>query len=255
MHRASEQWRRQLQLTPTAGDHSDHIGSLIAFAYPDRIAQRIADSAGRYRLTNGRGASFQTVQGLSQDEYLVVAQLDATGDWARVLLAAPVTLDELKQYCVDQIQTIDLLEWDSRSQSVRARRQRRLGQLILDDRGLHDPDHTHVMTALLLGIQRAGLACLPWTKELQQWRRRVALLHHVDPTWPDLSDEALEKDLSRWLGPFLDGLTSLAQIRRLDLRQPLESLLTWQQRQELIASCPHMSPSQWFPCAVGLRTG
>ena len=53
------------------------------------------------------------------------------------------------------------------------------------------------------------------------------------PAWPDLSDEALEKDLYRWLGPYLDGLTSLAQIRRIDLRPPLETLLTWQRRQEL----------------------
>ena len=31
----------------------------------------------------------------------------------------------------------------------------------------------------------------------------------------------------------MDGLTSLAQVRRIDLRPPLEALLTWQQRQEL----------------------
>ncbi len=233
VRRASEQWRRQLQLKPTGGDSTEHIGILLAFAYPDRIAQRIPGSDGRYRLANGRGASFHTVQGLSQDEYLVVAQLDGTGEWARILLAAPVTQDGLTQYCADQLQRVDLLEWDERSQSVRARRQQRLGQLILDDRGLHDPDHAQVMKALLLGIQRAGLACLPWTKDLQQWRQRVAFLHHVDPTWPDLSDDALEKELARWLGPYLDGLTSLAQVRRIDLRPPLEALLTWQQRQEL----------------------
>ena len=233
VRRASEQWRRQLQLKPTDGDRTGQIGILLAFAYPDRIAQRIPGSDGRYRLANGRGASFQTVQELSQDEYLVVAQLDGAGDWARILLAASVTLNELKQYCADQLQRVDLLEWNERSQSVLARRQERLGHLILDDRGLHDHDHEQVLRALLLGIQQAGLACLPWTKDLQQWRRRVDFLHHADPAWPDLSDEALEKDLSRWLGPYLDGLTSLAQVRRIDLRPPLEALLTWQQRQEL----------------------
>lgn len=233
IRRASEQWRRQLQLTPSSAGSTELIGILLALAYPDRIAQRVAGSEGRYRLANGRGASFSSIQGLSQDDYLVVAQLDGTGDWARILLAAPVTIEELNQYCVDQIQAVDLLEWDERSQSVRARQQRRLGQLVLDDRGLHDPDYRQIMAALLLGIRQAGLTCLPWTKDLQQWRKRVAFLHRVDPTWPDLSDGALEKDLSRWLGPYLDGLTSLAQVRRLDLRPSLEALLTWQQRQEL----------------------
>ena len=134
VRRAAEQWRRQLQLAAASGDGTEHTGTLLALAYPDRIAQRIAGSEGRYRLANGRGAAFQTVQGLSQDEYLVVAQLDGTGDWARILLAAPVGLADLQQHCAEQIQAVDLLEWDDRSGSVRARRQRRLGQLILDDR-------------------------------------------------------------------------------------------------------------------------
>jgi ATP-dependent helicase HrpB len=233
VRRASEQWRRQLQLPPSSGDSTGQIGILLAHAYPDRIAQRIPGSEGRYRLANGRGAAFQTVQGLSQDDYLVVAQLDGTGDWARILLAAPVGLAELQQYCAEQIRAVDLLEWDERSESVRARRQRRLGQLVLDDRAIHDPDRAQVKAALLFGIRLAGMACLPWTRELQQWRARLAFLHRIDPGWPDLSDAALAKDLERWLGPFLDGLTSLAQVRRIDLQPPLDSLLTWQQRQEL----------------------
>jgi ATP-dependent helicase HrpB len=233
VRRASEQWRRQLQLGAPSGDGTEHTGTLLAFAYPDRIAQRIAGSEGRYRLANGRGAAFHTVEGLSQEEYLVVAQLDGTGDWARVLLAAPVGLADLQHHCAGQIQAVDLLEWDDRSESVRARRQRRLGQLILDDRATHDPDPTQVAAALLFGIRRTGLSCLPWTKELQQWRARVGFLHRIDPTWPDLSDDALTNNLDAWLGPFVSGLTSLAQVCRLDLQPPLESLLTWQQRQEL----------------------
>ncbi|MDR4480834.1 MAG: ATP-dependent helicase HrpB [Nitrospira sp.] len=233
VRRASEQWRRQLHLKPSSGDGVDHLGILLAFAYPDRIAQRIAGAEGRYRLANGRGAAFHTIQGLSQDDYVVVAQLDGSGDWARILLAAPVRGADLQQYCAAQIQSVDRLEWDARTESVRARRQRRLAHLILDDRGLHDPDRAQVLAALLLGIRQAGLACLPWTQDLRQWRARLTFLHRIDPTWPDLSDEALARTLEQWLGPFVDGLTSLAQIRRMDLQPPLDSLLTWQQRQAL----------------------
>ena len=239
VRQAAEQWKRQLQLKPTAGDQGESIGVLLAFAYPDRIAQRIAGNDGRYRLANGRGAYFQNVQGLSQEEYLVVAQLDGTGDWARILLAAPLKLEDLETYCPERIYAVDVLGWDERSQSVRARRQRRVGQLIVGERGLHDADPAQVLAALLSGIRRAGLACLPWTKELQQWRQRVAFLHRIDSTWPDLSDQALEADLERWLGPFLGGLTGLAHVRRIDLRPPLEALLTWQQRQEL----DHLMPT------------
>ncbi|WHZ21423.1 MAG: ATP-dependent helicase HrpB [Nitrospira sp.] len=238
VRRASEQWRRQLHLASSSDDDHEHLGILLAFAYPDRIAQRITGSDGRYRLSNGRGASFHTVQSLSQDEYLVVAQLDGSGEWARILLAAPASIEAIQQYCAERIHSVDLLEWDERSETVRARRQRRLGQLVLDDRALHDPDQTQVVAALTFGIRRAGLTCLPWTKELQQWRARISFLHRIDPAWPDLSDEALLPDLERWLGPFLTGLTSLAQVRRLDLMPPLDSLLTRPQRQELDRLAP-----------------
>ena len=239
VRRASEQWRRQLQLGGPSGDGLDHLGILLAFAYPDRVAQRLAGSEGRYRLANGRGASFQGQQSLSQEDYLAVAQLDGTGDWARILAAAPVRLPDLERYCAGQISPVDLLEWDDRSEAVRTRRQRRLGQLILDDRATHEPDQAQVTAALLFGLRRTGLAALPWTKEQRQWRARIALLYRVDSTWPDLSDEALTTTLEQWLGPFLNGLTSLAQLRRLDLQAPLDSLLTWQQRQEL----PRLAPT------------
>jgi ATP-dependent helicase HrpB len=238
IRRASEQWRRQLHLTSSSGGGNDHLGILLAFAYPDRIAQRIPGSDGRYRLANGRGASFHTVQGLSQDEYLVVAQLDGSGDWARILLAAPVTIEALQQYGAERIRSVDLLEWDDRSETVRARRQRRLGQLVLDDRALHDPDQEQVTAALIVGIRRAGPACLPWTQELQHWRARILFLHRIDNAWPDLSDEVLLSTLEEWLGPFLTGLTSLAQVRRLDLLPPLDSLLNRQQRQALDRLAP-----------------
>jgi len=239
VRRASEQWRRQLQLGTSSGDGIDHIGILLAFAYPDRVAQRLAGNEGRYQLANGRGAWFQGQQALSQEDYLAVAQLDGTGDWARILAAAPVHLQDLGRYCTEQIRSVDVLEWDDRSELVRARRQRRFGQLILEDRAAHEPDQAQVTAALLTGLRRAGLAALPWTNELEQWRARIALLHRLDPTWPDLSDEALTNTLEQWLAPFLAGLMSLAQLRRLNLQPPLDTLLTWQQRQEL----PRLAPT------------
>ncbi|GMV49261.1 MAG: hypothetical protein NBKEAIPA_01412 [Nitrospirae bacterium] len=236
--RAADQWRRQLQLDDDPGPEADHCGLLTALAFPDRIAQRIEGSEGRYRLSNGRGATFPSIQALSQEAYLAVAQLDGSDDWARIQLAAPLHLDEIEQHLGAQLRQVDLLEWDERTESVRARRQRRLGQLVLEDRALPKPDPAQVTAALLSGITQSGLACLSWTKDLSAWRARVAFLHGLDPSWSDLSDGALTRTLGQWLGPFLDGLTSLAQVRRLDLAPVLEQLLTWQQRQELDRLAP-----------------
>jgi ATP-dependent helicase HrpB len=238
IQRAADQWREQLKNAAPSVAHPDPVGPLLAWAYPDRIAQRMRGAERRYRLANGRGAAFQNVEALSEEPFLVIAGLDGAGDWARILLAAPISLADIERSCEELIRTVDLLEWDARTQSVRARRQRRLSQLVLDDRGLPDPDPHQVAAALLVGIREAGAACLPWSVELRQWQARVSFLRRLDNAWPDVSDAALLQTLEQWLEPFLMGITSLAQVRRLDLVTPLASLLSRTQRQELDRLAP-----------------
>jgi ATP-dependent helicase HrpB len=94
---------------------------------------------------------------------------------------------------------------------------------------------------LLQGIRQTGLAALAWTPELQQWRARVQFLRRIEGTgsqWPDLSDETLLRTLDQWLGPYLNGLTTLERVTRLDLSQPLHALLSWDQQRRLDRQAP-----------------
>jgi ATP-dependent helicase HrpB len=99
VRRASEQWRRQLQLTPSSVDGTDHTGTLLASPTP--TALRNGSQAARVGIVwpTDEARHFTPSQGLSQEEYLVVAQLDGTGDWARILLAAPVTSSRSQHHC------------------------------------------------------------------------------------------------------------------------------------------------------------
>ncbi len=246
MLRTAEQWRRRLRLEASPrGSHgpadSALVGELLASAYPDRIAQRQPGAGSRYRLANGRGACFAEPQPLSAESYLVVADLDGATPWARIFLAAPISPDELEASCADQIEESDIVEWDDRVQAVRARRQRKLGEVVLRDQAITRPDPTRVTALLLHAISRQGLACLAWTKDLAQWRARVAFLRRLDgpaSSWPDVSDDALRDTLEVWLGPYLDGLTRLDQVRRLDLATPLHALLSRDQQRHLDRLAP-----------------
>jgi ATP-dependent helicase HrpB len=57
-------------------------------------------------------------------------------------------------------------------------------------------------------------------------------------TWPDLSDERLLDTLGDWLGPYISGMTTLERVQRLDLTQPLQALLSWQQQRGLDRLAP-----------------
>jgi ATP-dependent helicase HrpB len=131
--------------------------------------------------------------------------------------------------------------WDDKTQAARASRKRLLGALVLSEQALSKPESSLMVSALLQGVRQAGLAALAWTPELQQWRARVQFLRRIEGTdspWPDLSDDTLLRTLETWLGPYLEGVTTLERVKRLDLSQPLHALLTWEQQRQLERKAP-----------------
>jgi len=247
--RTAELWRRQLGLCATsqvgAKEEIHQAGLLLGVAYPDRIAQRQRGGEARYLLTNGRGATFANPDPLASEPFLVIADLDAGVQWARIYLAAPLALEDIEQLHCGQIIESEAVTWDERTHSVRASRQRKLGALVLSEQALSKPDPSLVVGALLDGIRQGGLSSLAWTPELRHWRTRVQFLRRTDgstSTWPDLSDETLLRTLNEWLAPYLNGMTSLDRVQRLDLVQPLHALLTWEQQRDLERLAPtHLS--------------
>ena len=248
--RTADLWRKQLRLQadrPRASESTgtDQTGPLLALAYPDRIAQRQEGGEARYLLANGRGALFAEPDPLASEPYLVVADLDAGAQWARIDLAAPLSVVDIERLFADQIVETDAVVWDQRTKSVRASRQRRLGALVLTEQALSNPDPSLIVGALLDGVRQAGVASLAWTPELQQWRARVRFLTRAagaGSAWPDLSDDALLGTLPDWLGPYLNGITTLERVQRFDLTKPLQALLSRDQQRDLDRLAPtHLS--------------
>lgn len=244
--RTAELWKRQLIQSAARSEARDdagldHVGPLLALAYPDRIAQRQPGAEARYLLTNGRGALFIHPDPLASESYLVIADLDAGSQWARIDLAAPISREDIEALYADQIVTAEAVVWDDQTASVRASRQRRLGTLVLSEQALSQPPPALIIEALLDGVRRAGVDSLAWTPELRQWRARVGFLRRLegpDSSWPDLSDAALLHSLERWLNTAQHGMTTLERVQRVDLTQPLQSLLTWEQRRDLDRLAP-----------------
>lgn len=241
LHQALEQAKqleRQVGGPPGGNDHND-AGLLLALAYPDRIAQRRAGTPGQFRLSGGRGAALDPTDALAACDLLAVADLDGQGRDARIFLAAPVTQAELEEAFADEIRSETEVVWDNREQIVQARRRRRLFELSLKDEPLANPPADLILPALLEGIRSMGLSCLPWTKELEGWRRRVAFLHRAAPDrWPDMSDDGLLSTLEEWLAPYLTGISRRSHLERIDLHNALTGILDWNQRQAMDSEIP-----------------
>ncbi|WP_289140679.1 ATP-dependent helicase HrpB [uncultured Brevibacillus sp.] len=211
-------------------------GRLLAYAYPDRIAQRRGD--GRYLLRNGRGATFRINQPLAYEKYVVAAMLDDQGVDSRITLAARLDESDLERDFTDEIQEEVKVWWERSSQSVRMRTRKRLGALTIHEAPDAAPDPEKVLTALLGGIAEEGLNILPWNRHARSLLERLLFMHTQDANWPDVSEEALIGSLADWLGPHLYGCKKLAEVQHLSLSSILEAMLSWEQRRELDVCAP-----------------
>jgi ATP-dependent helicase HrpB len=220
-------------------DDLDRTGLMVAFAYPDRIGK---GKGGRYRLRNGRGASFAQADALARQPMLAIAALDGAGADGRIYLAAPVEQDEVERAFADQVEEVEVGGWDDAAGAVVARSERRLGALVLESRERRDIPAQAALQGMIEGIRRRGLGVLPWTEALHSFRRRVALLRKLEgEEWPDTSDEALLASCESWLAPWLEGRTRLAHLAALPLGDALRGLLSHKQLRAL----DELAPTHW----------
>jgi ATP-dependent helicase HrpB len=242
--RTAEQFARQLKTAAPTNEIADTVGVLLAWAFPDRIAQS-RGTGGRYLLSGGRGAILTDPQTLGNAEFLVAAELDDSDREARIRLAAPIARTELEEHFVDTIKETSRVEWDTREQAVTAVSERTLGALVLATRKLA-PSAEDVSTALLQGIRSMTLDVLPWTQEARALQARIEFTRRVDTNavepWPSVSDAHLLENLEGWLGPWLNGITRRDHLTRLDLHATLIALLSWNQQTKLNELAPTHLP-------------
>ncbi len=222
-----------------SGNAEHSPGSLLALAYPDRIAKNRGGGGGIFLLANGRGGRVDPASVLAREPFLVVAELTGAAAASRIVLAAPMALADIESRFAGQIENREATTFDTASASLRARRSRRLGALILAEQAkpvAPDGDNARLLAE---GIAGLGITKLPWSKAQLQFRNRVNFLRRAEgDEWPDLSDETLARTAAEWLAPFLFGKTGLSQIGADDLAAALDTLLSWDLRRRLDAEAP-----------------
>jgi len=247
-YRGLLQKQRGISTAPVSDpDHPRWPGALLAFAYPDRVAQQRRAGGAEYRLANGRAALFSEADALMKQPWLVVADLGSRQGQReeRIYMAAEFDPALFDSVLAEQVTAVDFLEWDEREGVFRAERQHKVGELILSREPLTGLDETARSQALLALVRRKGLELLPWTPELRQWQARVSLLRQLDlekqpdSQWPDVRDAALLATLENWLMPYLGKVSRLSHFGNLDLSSILHNVLPWPLPQRLDELAPH----------------
>jgi ATP-dependent helicase HrpB len=211
-------------------------GAALALAFPERIA-KARGRRGEFLMANGRAATISAEDPLAGAAYLAVGEANGRAAGTRILLAAALSQTEIEALAADRVETKEETAFDRASSSLRARRTRRLGAIILAEQTLPVALSAENAELLAAGLLSLGPDRLPWSKETKQWRDRVAFLARAEPgEWPDFSDEALRDP--EWLAPYLTGATALVDLTPALLAEALQAQLPYALKRRLETEAP-----------------
>ena len=234
IRQAARQYRTRLGIGAermAAGDPAP----LIAAAFPDRLAQRRSEP-GSFRLSGGGGARLAVTDPLAKAGLLAVAALEMKTS-PLIRMAAPIDVADLPAALAAQIKETVETSLDPVSGSILARRRKRFGALVLEERAT--PPDAADAAAVLLEAVRADPSRLAWTEAARNLQARLRLMHGLESDlWPASDDESLIANLDVWLAPHLHGLTRLGDLAALDLNVLLLDRLDWNLRNRLDRELP-----------------
>jgi len=226
---------KRLRRKVSAPDTDLSPAQMAALAYPDRIGLRRPGDVPRFVLSGGKGAVMNDVDPLAGARLLVVTDTDGNPREARIRQAIQISEAEIRDLFKDQITWVDHCDWSKREARVVARRQERLGAVVLEDRIWKDAPPDAIACAMLDGVRDLGLRPSDAAK---RFIARVELLRASGEDLPDMSDAALMETLEDWLLPHLSGVKTAADWKKFDLLEPLRARLGWEQMSRLDQAAP-----------------
>ncbi len=222
-------WAHLSGATSDTGD--DAIAQSVAIAFPDRVSRRRDASGAQWVSVGGPGFRLDPTSPLARAEWLAVAETQGAASGARILSAAALTLNEVEELFADKIEDRRVAKFDAATGSVSAKRERRLGAIILSTGNDSTVIGAEIEGLLLQAVTEHGLDILQWTAEANALRQRAAYAG-IEA----LSDNALIKRAEEWLPPLLAGKRKLSEIA--GLAAALEALIGWNDMATIKALAP-----------------
>jgi len=218
--------------------NSKLLGVLLAFAYPDRIAQLRYNNKGTYLISNGKGATLHQEDELFNSRFLVIADLNTKSTNATIYKAIEITKPQIEEYLYEQIEVQNVVTWNEDSERVEVKQIERLGAIVLKEIQTNQASQEEIMEVLLEELEELGLDTLYWSKEAINLRERVNFVNYHGMNFPDFSDNYLVENMEIWLAPYIGGLKSLKEVKALDLHHILLGQLSYEQTQQLKKLAP-----------------
>ncbi|WP_409582885.1 ATP-dependent helicase HrpB [Vibrio rotiferianus] len=222
---------------------------VLSLAFPDRIAQQRVNQHGRFTLSNGHGAECRPEETLGDCEYLVAIDLMRShSSSSQINLACDLDINSLQETFEHLFNTKEMVDWDEKKGRLIAERQIKLGQLVIKREALPSPGKEKMTQALLTYVRRQGLQSLNWSPAAESLLERIrcAVEWLPEQPWPSVDDASLLDSLEGWLEPYMNTVSSVKDLAKVNLVEALNVRLGWPLNQQI---------DEWLPEDYRLPTG
>ena len=212
-------------------------GALLAAAYPERIGRAWKEGAGRYQLAGGEIVAMDPDDPVCGSEWIAVAHMhERPGGVGRIFLAGPVAPEDLLPYAHSR----EVLAWDTREGAVVAKKESRIGNLVLASTplpGISLEDRVRIISE---AAPKEGLSLFDFSDVVENLQRRIAAVAfwHPELELPDSGTTALLASASDWLPAFIGTARTKAQLHKINLEEVIWSRLDYPQRQAVERLAP-----------------
>lgn len=203
----------------------EHVGILIAHAYPEWIAQSRGIPGVNYLLSGGRGAKVLDSDDLRRCEFLAAARVERAGAAATIRLAAPLSASELAHYFSDRMRQEESVVFDRARNRVTGSRETRLGALVLKREPLGALSPELVAPVLAQAVRDTGVHVLELSASATGLLERVRFAARLSPDrYPDWTEAGLLREMESLLA-MMPEARSFDDLRRTDWRNVLAGVL------------------------------
>ena len=227
--RIAQGWAKQAAaLAGVAGDsRAGDAAEALALARPDFVARRRDASGEQWISAGGRGYQLDPASPLARAEWIVIGDAQGQAKGARITAGAELAPERIAALFASELQERVVTRWNSDKSRVEARRERRLGAIVLASIPEPAPDPALCVDILVeKALEKLGDVLPPGFLARARFAGVAAL-----------SEEALREGASDWLAPLLAG--------RRDLDLPPQrfadaalNLLDWNAQQAFARAAP-----------------
>ena len=217
----------------------DKLAVLLLLAYPDRLAKRRTKNDNKYKLSNGKGALLNIEDSLFNEEYIVVANLNANAKDSFINQALSISLVDLEESFAAFIETKESVTYNKETKKFDVRERECFLELELSSKPVQISKKHNIKKLLIALLKEEGLEILTWSKKASALRARVNFVNkNAGVKLPSFSETSLLESLESWLEPFMSSIKSVKDLEALELYPILLGLLSWEEQQELQKLAP-----------------